>query len=182
MQKSLLLIVGLLFSLTSVAQSVAIGQVVDQQENAIHNVRIQEKGTRNIVFSNSTGEYSLSFFDTETPIVFSHPDFDTVTLKIKPNVKTLVFLSPKANTNTYNLGFLAGFTDFTYKNTNKNLQNMPYFLGESDVNRQLQMLPGIEQGREGYSNLFVRGGEADQNLTLYNGTPIYNSNHIFGIS
>jgi hypothetical protein len=182
MQKSLLLIIGLLFSITSVAQSVAIGQVVDQQENAIHNVRIQEKGTRNIVFSNSTGEFSLSFFDTETPIVFSHPDFDTVTLKIKPNVKTLVFLSPKANTNTYNLGFLAGFTDFTYKNTNKNLQNMPYFLGESDVNRQLQMLPGIEQGREGYSNLFVRGGEADQNLTLYNGTPIYNSNHIFGIS
>lgn len=182
MQKYCLFIICIFVSLTSVAQIVAVGKVVDQQENAVHNVRIQEKGTRNIMFSNAKGEYSLSFFDAETLIVFTHPDFETVTLKIKPNVKTTVFLSPKANANIYNLGFLAGFTDFTYKNTNKNLQNMPYFLGESDVNRQLQMLPGIEQGREGYSNLFVRGGEADQNLTLYNGTPIYNSNHIFGLS
>ena len=182
MQKNCLFIVCIFVSLTSVAQRVAVGMVVDEQENAVHNVRIQEKGTGNIVFSNSRGEYSLSFFDAEIPIIFAHPDFETVTLKINPNVKTTVFLSPKAYANVYNLGFLAGFTDFTYKNTNKNLQNMPYFLGESDVNRQLQMLPGVEQGREGYSNLFVRGGEADQNLMLYNGTPIYNSNHIFGLS
>ena len=32
------------------------------------------------------------------------------------------------------------------------------------------------------SNLFIRGGDVDQNLMLYNGTPIYNPNHLFGIS
>lgn len=182
MQKICLFVLGLTITLSSVAQRVAMGTVVDQNENAISNVRIQERGSRNVTFSDDKGGYSLSIFDSEVPVVFTHPEYDTVVLKLKPNTETKVFLSSNGNTNIYNLGFLAGFTDFTYKNTNKNLQNMPYFLGESDVNRQLQMLPGIEQGREGYSNLFVRGGEADQNLMLYNGTPIYNSNHIFGIS
>jgi len=182
MQKICLFILVVLISKISDAQRVIVGEVVDQEENSISNVRIQERGTGNITFSNAKGEYTLSFFDSETPIVFTHPGYDTLVLKVNPNQRTKVFLTPKANTNIYNLGFLAGFTDFTYKNTNKNLHNMPYFLGESDVNRQLQMLPGIEQGREGYSNLFVRGGEADQNLMLYNGTPIYNSNHIFGLS
>ncbi|MFB1003970.1 MAG: hypothetical protein QMC70_07530, partial [Bacteroidia bacterium] len=69
MQKYCLFIICVFISLTSVAQIVAVGKVVDQQENAVHNVRIQEKGTRNIMFSNAMGEYSLSFFDAETPIV-----------------------------------------------------------------------------------------------------------------
>lgn len=181
MIKSYLLIAGLFIYLNSVAQRIATGKVVDQQENAVSNVRIQERGTANVTYSQGDGTYLLVYFDSETPLIFTHEDFDTVVLKLKAQ-NSIVFLSPKWNSNNYNLAFLAGFTDFTHKNTNKNLENMPYFLGESDVNRQLQMLPGIEQGREGYSNLFVRGGEADQNVMLYNGTPIYNSNHIYGIS
>lgn len=182
MQKIGFVALCLLIANVSIGQRFTSGTVVDQDENAVANVRIQERGTKNFTFSNDKGEFVLSFFDGQTPLVFSHEGYDSLVLKLETNSSTKVFMTAHPNYNTYNLGFLAGFTDFTYKNVNKHLQNMPYFLGESDVNRQLQMLPGIEQGREGYSNLFVRGGEADQNLMMYNGTPIYNSNHIFGIS
>lgn len=60
-------------------------------------------------------------------------------------------------------------------------RKMPYMLGETDLIKGLQVLPGVKFGNEGFSNLFVRGGAADQNLFLIDGMPIYNSNHAFGL-
>jgi outer membrane cobalamin receptor len=52
--------------------------------------------------------------------------------------------------------------------------------GEADVIKTLQLLPGTLRGVEGTSDLFVRGGAADQNLVLLDGAPIYNTAHLFG--
>jgi len=164
------------------AQRVTRGIVLDQNENPLHNVKIQEPSTQNIAYTDNNGEFILTYFEQESKIIFTYPQSDTVRLALKYDTNTKVFMKPKKGSNEYHLGYHAGFLDFGNKNKNKNLENMPYFLGESDVNRQLQMLPGVEQGNEGYSNLYVRGGNVDQNLMLYNGTPIYNFNHIFGIS
>ncbi len=61
------------------------------------------------------------------------------------------------------------------------IKKIPYMLGETDLIKGLQVLPGVKFGNEGFSNLFVRGGAADQNLFLIDGMPIYNSNHAFGL-
>jgi hypothetical protein len=156
--------------------------VLDQDENPLHNVKIQEPSTQNVTYTNDNGEFVLTYYEQESELIFSYPQTDTVRLALKYDTYSKIFMRPKEGSNGYHLGYHAGFLDFGNKNKNKNLENMPYFLGESDVNRQLQMLPGVEQGNEGYSNLYVRGGDVDQNLMLYNGTPIYNFNHIFGIS
>lgn len=57
---------------------------------------------------------------------------------------------------------------------------IPVLGGEADVIKVLQLLPGTVRGVEGSSDLFVRGGAADQNLVLLDGATIYNTSHLFG--
>ena len=57
---------------------------------------------------------------------------------------------------------------------------LPVFLGERDVMKTIQLLPGVQSGSEGSSGLYVRGGGPDQNLILLDGVPIYNASHLFG--
>lgn len=172
----------LFFTLSTMAQRVSRGVILDENENPIVNVKVSEIGSRNEVFTDDEGHYMLSYFATDGHILFTKEGYDSLVKPFKIEDNVIVFLKMKRNANDYHLGYSVGYLDFKQKNKNKNLENMPYLLGESDINRQLQMLPGIEQGNEGFSNLFVRGGEVDQNLMLYNGTPIYNSNHLFGVS
>ncbi len=58
---------------------------------------------------------------------------------------------------------------------------LPKFLGEADVLKAIQALPGVQQGAEGTSGILVRGGGPDQNLILLDGSPLYNTQHLFGI-
>lgn len=60
------------------------------------------------------------------------------------------------------------------------IKQLPSLLGEADVVRAMQLLPGVQSGAEGASGLFVRGGGPDQNLFLLDGVPVYNANHLFG--
>lgn len=60
------------------------------------------------------------------------------------------------------------------------IKHIPAMLGETDVLKALQLLPGVSSGGEGQAGLYVRGGSADQNLILLDGVPVYNANHLFG--
>lgn len=57
---------------------------------------------------------------------------------------------------------------------------LPSLLGEPDLLRVLQLMPGVQSGKEGTGGLYVRGGSNDQNLILLDGMPIFNANHIGG--
>ncbi|GHT43796.1 TonB-dependent receptor [Bacteroidia bacterium] len=60
------------------------------------------------------------------------------------------------------------------------IKNTPALLGETDLMKSLQLIPGVQNTTEGKSDLSVRGGSPDQNLILLDGVPIYNANHVFG--
>ena len=60
------------------------------------------------------------------------------------------------------------------------IKSLPKFMGETDVLKVLQLLPGVQSGGEGSSGLYVRGGSPDQNLILLDGSPVYNAAHLFG--
>lgn len=62
----------------------------------------------------------------------------------------------------------------------KTVKKMPALLGEIDVVRSLQYLPGVSSIGEGSSGFNVRGGGIDQNLVLLDEAPIYNSSHLMG--
>jgi outer membrane receptor for ferrienterochelin and colicin len=60
------------------------------------------------------------------------------------------------------------------------LKSIPVLMGEPDILKSLQLLPGVQQSVEGKSDFSVRGGSPDQNLVLLDGVPIYNTNHVYG--
>jgi hypothetical protein len=62
----------------------------------------------------------------------------------------------------------------------RQVQTLPAFLGEADILKTLQLLPGVQSGYEGTAGLYVRGGSPDQNLILLDGVPVYNVSHLFG--
>ena len=60
------------------------------------------------------------------------------------------------------------------------VKQMPVVLGEVDILKSLQMLPGVTNNGEGTGGFHVRGGAGDQNLVLLDEAIIYNTSHMFG--
>ena len=61
------------------------------------------------------------------------------------------------------------------------LKKMPALLGEPDVIKMVQTMPGVTIAGEGTSAFFVRGGSADQNLIQIDEAPVYDASHLFGL-
>ena len=59
-------------------------------------------------------------------------------------------------------------------------KKLPALMGESDIIRVIQMMPGVQSPSEGSTGFSVRGGGVDQNLILMDGAPLYNSGHFLG--
>jgi len=74
-------------------------------------------------------------------------------------------------TNTY------GFYSITLI---KSIQKLPALMGEVDVIKAIQLLPGAATIGEGTSGFYVRGGNVDQNLILLDEAPVYNASHYLG--
>ncbi|MEX0772001.1 MAG: TonB-dependent receptor [Balneolales bacterium] len=60
------------------------------------------------------------------------------------------------------------------------INQIPVFMGERDILKSIQLLPGVQAAGEGATGFFVRGGSADQNLILLDGAPVYNASHLMG--
>ena len=62
----------------------------------------------------------------------------------------------------------------------KEIKSIPAFMGEVDILKVIQLLPGVQSAGEGNTGLYVRGGGPDQNLILLDEAVIYNTGHLFG--
>ena len=60
------------------------------------------------------------------------------------------------------------------------VRKMPTLMGENDIIRVIQMMPGVQTPSEGATGFSVRGGGVDQNLILVDGAPVYNCGHFLG--
>ncbi len=60
------------------------------------------------------------------------------------------------------------------------IKKIPAFMGEVDVIKAIQMLPGVQTVGEGNSGFYVRGGAVDQNLILLDESAVYNASHLLG--
>ena len=61
------------------------------------------------------------------------------------------------------------------------IKNLPALMGERDVLKIIQLLPGVQGGQEGTTGFYVRGGNLDQNLVQLDEATVYNPNHLFGL-
>lgn len=62
----------------------------------------------------------------------------------------------------------------------KTIKELPAFMGEVDVLKTIQLLPGVQSSGEGSAGFYVRGGGPDQNLILLDEATVYNASHLFG--
>jgi hypothetical protein len=64
--------------------------------------------------------------------------------------------------------------------TMQEINKLPVLLGERDIIKAIQLMPGVKSANEGSSGFFVRGGSADQNSILLDNVSVYNASHLLG--
>jgi TonB dependent receptor/CarboxypepD_reg-like domain/TonB-dependent Receptor Plug Domain len=64
--------------------------------------------------------------------------------------------------------------------TMNQIRNIPAFMGEVDLLKAIQLLPGVRNAGEGNAGFYVRGGGPDQNLIMLDDAVVYNTGHLFG--
>ncbi|MCB0684980.1 MAG: TonB-dependent receptor [Saprospiraceae bacterium] len=141
--------------------------------------------------TNNYGFYSITHDETDSlRLYFSYVGFKTaiIDLKLYRDLKLDIEMSPDNNS----LDAVIVTADQNDDNvqrtqmgtiaipTNK-IKEIPAILGEQDVLKVVQLLPGVQAGNEGTTGFFVRGGNADQNLIQLDEAVIYNPNHLFGL-
>jgi hypothetical protein len=139
--------------------------------------------------TNEYGFYSLSLPAGSYKIEFSYLGFDSQTKEIDLKENTKLDLEMGENPNELvEVVVTSEAEDRNVTNTEMSvnkvsiatIEKMPALLGEVDVIRSIQLLPGVSTVGEGATGFNVRGGSIDQNLILLDEAPVYNSSHLFG--
>ena len=100
----------------------------------------------------------------------------TITIPLEKDLVSISEVTVTANRHDNVKGMQMGYE----KLTTKEMKEIPAVMGEKDLLKVAQMLPGVQSAGEGASGLNVRGGTADQNLFYINKMPVYNTSHLFG--
>ncbi len=166
------------------------GYVQDNEsgENLI-GVSIYDKNTFKGTVTNQYGFYSLTLEEGKYDIIYSFIGLESVTKKITLNENTRINISLESNAILTDEVIVTGEKldkNVTSSNMSQvklevnNIKQLPVILGEVDVLKSAQLLPGITSNGEGSSGLYVRGGGPDQNLILLDEAVVYNASHLFG--
>lgn len=152
---------------TVIIESLKVGTTTDERGH--YELSLQE-GSYAI-------KYSFVGYITESREVNIVNSFKTIDVMMKTDSKMLdeVIISSKGR-------------DANVKELQMSIQNIdmiqirkiPSLMGEVDVIKSIQLLPGVHAASEGSSGFSVRGGSPDQNLILLDDVPVYNASHFLG--
>jgi hypothetical protein len=189
--KRLLLLFSIIFSLSNgnFAQKYTIyGTVKDSATGeTLIGATIQINENSNKVITNNYGFYSITIPKDHYTLTCSYMgymafirDFDLFTSKridipmvFQATALVEVVVSSEKTNVANNLTSLGRIGSARIKSMNSGI-------GEPDLLKSLQLLPGIQTSNEGSANLSIRGGSYDQNLILLDEAPVYNASHALG--
>ncbi len=151
---------------------------------------VQLKGTSNGTTTNEYGFYSLSAPAGEYILIYSYLGYENVekNIQLDKNLKLTIELAEQTaqlqevvivaeDPNQANIE--SPQMSVNQLSVSK-IKQIPVVLGEVDVIKSIQLLPGVSNAGEGASGFNVRGGAEDQNLVLLDEAIIYNTSHLFG--
>ncbi|MES2513317.1 MAG: TonB-dependent receptor [Bacteroidota bacterium] len=186
----LLFLVSLVFTTQAQEKHTVSGYIKDAKNGeALIGVTVYKKNSQIGTSTNEYGFYSLTLPAGQDTIMFSFVGYktvaqpvdltknQTVSMEIAEEGKELeevVVSSEREDKNIKSMEMSVAKLDI------KQIQKMPALLGEVDVIKSIQLLPGVTTVGEGASGFNVRGGNIDQNLVLMDEAPVYNSSHLFG--
>ena len=168
------------------------GQIIDNVSNeTIPYANVYVPSLDMGTISNNEGIFSLSGIESRICTVYvSYIGYEThekpIYFSRNQQSPVEIFLKQKI-INSKNI-FIRGISREFLSLTNepgkisfspKHISTLPT-IGEVDIFRSLQLLPGIHQGLGGTAELYIRGGRPDQNLIIIDGMPIYQKTHMFG--
>ena len=127
------------------------------------------------------GSYTIRFsfvgYISETRTVNITDSFNELNISLKIDNKLLdavVVSSTRKDANVTELKMSVQTIDMV------RIRKIPSLMGEIDVIKSIQLLPGVHAASEGSSGFSVRGGSPDQNLILLDDVPVYNASHFMG--
>lgn len=150
-------------------------------------VSVLKTESRQGTTTNTYGFYSLTLPEGQHTISFQSMGYATVSLSLTLKKDTVINIPLEDEVTVLGEVQVSATRSQAEKVemssvelTAKQIKQVPAFLGEVDVLRVLQLLPGVQSGNEGTTGIYVRGGSPDQNLILLDGVPVYNASHLFG--
>ncbi|WP_224996206.1 TonB-dependent receptor [Cesiribacter sp. SM1] len=151
-------------------------------------IRVQEMPSTGTI-TNEYGYYSLTLPEGAYTILFNYLGYQTKShaLTLKAGTKIDVALEEDAQ-ELNEVVVTATRPDDNVKNPLPGVQKLdmaeinkvPVLMGERDVLKTMQLIPGIKSAGEGNAGFYVRGGGADQNLILLDDALVYNASHLLG--
>jgi len=151
------------------------------------NVYIKEllKGTS----TNQYGYYSLTIPEGDYTLVVAFLGYEEYTKsialiannKINVSLNEKVFTTQEVVITGEKKDKNVGSVQMSKQEVEMDLvKSLPAFMGEVDILKTIQLLPGVQSAGEGNSGYYVRGGGPDQNLILLDEAVVYNASHLFG--
>ncbi len=176
----------------STAQTYTVSGYIKDQDTGetLISANVFENELSSGTISNTYGFYSISLPPGKVTLTYSYIGYQNVTKEIELtgdvniNIDLPTSISFEEVVITADKNSEGRIEEKTQMSTVEvpieQIKKLPALLGETDVIKALQLLPGVQSGGEGQSGLYVRGGSPDQNLILLDGVPVYNANHLFG--
>nr|MBP7512641.1 TonB-dependent receptor [Bacteroidia bacterium] len=190
---TLLLILSLLISSNTNAQTqkYTISGYIKEQGSGelLIGTSIAIPSIKTGTISNNYGFYSLTLPKGKYEFVVSYIGFEpkAFSIDLNQNIDWDIVLKPSAE-----LKEIVVTADKQYQKLTdvtrmsvieipiQQIKDIPALLGEKDVLKVIQLLPGVQKGGEGNSGIYVRGGGPDQNLIILDDAIVYNAFHLFG--
>ncbi|MDG5800598.1 TonB-dependent receptor plug domain-containing protein [Marinilabiliaceae bacterium ANBcel2] len=187
-----LFIVFGLSCLVSKAENRLTGRVFDGDTNEALEGVVIGYNNYTVAITDEEGLFTLQIPDNENDsLVFSHLGYqtktvlfsymaavgDTVHIDLAPlSVEMDEVLVVHSNHKRFIDDTRTGVIELSLGDS----QYLPQFIGQSDLFKTLELMPGFQTGGEGDAAIYIRGGSFDQNLILLNGAPVYNPSHLLG--
>ena len=174
-------------------QKFTISGVISDQESgeALIGASVYNSSTQVGVVTNNYGFFSLTLPRNDSlTLVISHLGFEPQVklLRLRENIDLTTTLIPGridldelvvvGHTRRDHIdGVQMGVVNVPLQN----ISEIPTLLGEADVLKVIQLMPGVQFGNEGTSGFYVRGGNSDQNLVQLDEAVVYNPTHLLGV-
>lgn len=139
--------------------------------------------------TNTFGLYSLTLPEGEVSLTFSYLGFRPQQSRFVLTRDTVINIQLAGNVELQEVVITSQRKEAGIQSANTGSHNIPItqirhtpsILGEADVLKTLQLMPGVQAGMEGFAGMYVRGGTPDQNLVMLDGIPVYNADHLMGV-
>lgn len=166
------------------------GYVTDgASSETLIGANVLEKRQRVGTATNPFGFYTLTLPEGDAELSFSYLGYETRHSSFPLNKDTVLNIRLDSNNELAEVLIVSDKKEAGIQATAMGaieipmaqIQNTPSILGEADLLKTIQLMPGVQAGMEGFSGLYVRGGGPDQNLILLDGIPVYNADHLLGV-